>query len=87
MRGHAGMPRELAVLPVYRHEEAWPDQGQHEFQLFLAAVSGYVDVLETLVDDLGPPAGDVVHHPADGFFVAGDFPGREHHTSSRSSWT
>ena len=73
------MPRELAVLPVYRHEEARSDQGQHQFQLFLAAVPGNMDVLDAFVDHLGAAAGHVVHHPADRLLVAGNLPGREHH--------
>ena len=35
-------------------------------------------MLDPLVDHLGVPASDVVHHAADGLLVAGDFPGREH---------
>ena len=48
--GDPGVPRELAVLPVYRHEVARPDQREHQLQLFLAAVPGDVDVLHALVD-------------------------------------
>ncbi len=70
---HPGMPGKLAVLPVYRHEEARPDQGKHQFQLFLAAMPGHVDVFDPLVNDLGPPPGDVVHHPANRLLVAWNF--------------
>ena len=51
---------------MYRHEVPRPDQGQHQLQLFLAAVAGHVDVFDAFVDDVGAAAGDVVHHPADG---------------------
>ena len=76
-RRHAGVPGQLPVLTMYRHEEPRLHEGKHQFQLFLAAVAGDVDVLLAVGDDVGAPAGDVVHHPADGLLVAGDDPGRE----------
>ena len=39
------------------------------------------------VDDVGAAAGDVVHHPADRFFVAGDGPRREHDDVAGASLT
>ena len=78
LRRDPGVPGQLAVLPMYRHEVLRPDQGQDEFELFLAAVARHMDVLHAGGDDLGPPPGDVVHHPADRLLVAGDLPGREH---------
>ena len=38
-----------------------------------------MDVLDALVDDVGPALRDVVHHPADRLLVAGNLPRREHH--------
>ena len=76
--GDAGVPGKLAVLTVYRHEVARPDQGKHQFQLFLAAMSGNMDVFEAFVDQFGASFGDMVHHPADGLLVARNFTRREH---------
>ena len=73
-----GVPGELAVLAVYRHEVARPDQGKHQFQLFLAPMPGNVDVLEAFVDELGAAPGDVVHHPANRLLVARNLTRREH---------
>src|SRR5512132_3932851 len=38
-----------------------------------------MDVLDSLVDNLGLSARNVVHHASDGFFVARDLTRREHH--------
>ena len=62
------MPRELAILPVYRHEVARSDQREHELQLFLAAVARHVHVLRALVHDVGAAPRDVIHHAADAPF-------------------
>jgi hypothetical protein len=65
--GNPGMPGKLAVLTVYRHEVARSDQGEHEFQLFFAAVPGNMDVFETLHRWLGSPLRNMVHHSAVAF--------------------
>src|SRR5262245_57272497 len=73
-----GVARELAVLPMYRHEELRPDQRKHELELFRAAVPRDMDVLDALVDDVAPALRDVVHHPPDRLLVPRDLPRREH---------
>ncbi len=70
--------RQLAVLAVHRDEEARPHQRQHQLQLFFAAVSRHVHVLDPLVDHVGAAPREVVHHAADRLLVAGNRARREH---------
>ena len=51
----------------------------HQLDLFLAAVTRHVHVLGRFGDDLRAAAGDVVDHPADRLFVAGNGARRQHH--------
>ena len=64
------MLRQLAVLPMYRHEEARLDKGNEEFELLLAAVAGHVHMLRALGDDVGASPGNMVHHSGNGLFIA-----------------
>src|SRR5439155_849219 len=54
--GDARVLRELAVLAVHRNEDARLDERQHQLQLFFAAVSRDVHVLDAFVDDVGAAA-------------------------------
>src|SRR5216683_3075230 len=50
--GHARVLRELAKLAVNGNEVPGSHERQHELQLFLAAVPGHMDVLDTFVNHL-----------------------------------
>src|SRR5262245_49970779 len=65
--GHAGVPGELTVLAMYRHEVAGSDERQHQLELFLATVSRHMDVLDTFVYHVRAAPGDVVQDASDRF--------------------
>jgi len=68
------MQLELTVFAVDRDEVARLDQVDDELEFFLAGVSGDVDwrVGAVFVDDVCFAAEEVVDHPVDCFFVAGN---------------
>ena len=74
----ARVTHQIPVLTVYRHEVARSDQGEHQFQLFDAPMARHVNRSVTLVNDFGPPTGDVVHQAPYGPLVARYGAGREH---------
>ena len=77
--GQFGVQLQLAVFAVDGNEVARLDQVDDEPEFFLAAVSADVDGRRgsVFVDDVGFAAKEVVDHPVDGFFVAGDDAARE----------
>src|SRR5215510_9058875 len=77
--GHPRVPRELAVFAVDRNEVPGTDQREHQLQLLLAAVPRHVDVLDSVMDDVGPAPGHVVDHARDRLLVARNGTRREHH--------
>ncbi len=52
---------QLPVLAVHRDEVAGLHQRQDQLQLFLAAMSGHVHVLDALVDHGRAAAGEMIH--------------------------
>ena len=70
----------LPVLAVDRNEKARAHQIQHQPQLLRAAVTGNVDRrIHGAVDHVRAAPGDVIHHPVNGFFVAGNDARAERH--------
>ena len=69
--------RELAVLlqvlvfAVYRDKELRLRQRDHHFQLVLAGVAGYVNLVHRLVNYLGALLHQLVHNLCHQLFVAG----------------
>ena len=72
--GHFGVQLQLAVFAVNGNEIARLDQVDDELEFFLAGVSADVNWRRgsVFVDDVGFAAEEVVDHPVDGFFVAGN---------------
>ena len=67
-----GVQDQVAVLAVNWHEVFRPDQGDHEFEFFLARMSGHVNQLVMPPDDIGAKPEEVVDGAADQFLVAWD---------------
>jgi len=72
--GHFGVQLELAVFAVNWDEIARLDQVDDEFEFFLAGVTGDVDrrACAVFINDVGLAAEEVVDHPVNRLFVAGD---------------
>ena len=67
------MASHLAILAVNGDEEFRPNQIQHQPQFLSAAVTGNVNRrVHGSVEDIGATPRQVIDHPVDGFFVAGN---------------
>ena len=77
--GQAAMAHEMAILAVDRHEIARSGQLQHGLELFLARVTGNVDLGNFFVVDFGAAPVQVIDQIGDRFLVAGNELGRKNH--------
>src|SRR4029079_17937181 len=66
---HPGVPGELPVLSMYRHEMARSDERKHELELLLATMAGDMDVLVSFGNDLCVAPRNVIDDPADRLLV------------------
>jgi len=69
----------MAQLAVDGHEEARPDERQHQLEFFLAGVAGDMHRHQRRVDDLGPARNQPVDDARDLFLVAGNRRRRHDH--------
>ena len=71
---HFGMQLQLAIFTMDWDEVARLDQIDDQLELFLTGVSADMDWRggSVFIDDVGFAAEEMVDHPVDGFFVAGD---------------
>ena len=67
------MLRQLPVLAVNRDEVFGLGEVEHQFQLFLAGMSGDMDGRAggVFVDHIGAALGEMIQHAEDRFLVAG----------------
>jgi len=84
MAGKLRVLRHLPVLAMDRHEVAWPDQVQHQLQLFAGTVPRDMHGrIHGAGDDFATSPGDVIQHPADRLLIAGDHPGTQNDDVAR----
>ena len=73
MLRQCGVPGQLPVLAVNRHEVARTHQVQNQLQLFRAGVPGDVHRrIHGSVNHVGAPPRDVIDHPVDRLLVTGN---------------
>ena len=77
------MRLQMALLAVERNEKARMQQRVHDLQLLLAGVTGDVQTLELVVDDLCALAVELVDDLADGLFIAWNGGGGDNHAVAR----
>src|SRR5262249_20781121 len=71
------MTMQLPVRAVNRNEVSRLHKGRHQLQFLFARVSTHVyrRLASVRIIDFRVPPVEMVHHPADGSFVAGNMPG------------
>ncbi len=77
--GQAPVAHEMAILAVDRHEIARPGELQHRLKLFLARVTGNVDLRNFFVVHLGAAPIKVIDQIGNRFLVAGNELGGKNH--------
>ena len=70
--GDIGVMNEVAIFAVNRDEELRLRQLDHPLELGPRGVTGDVNVVHGLVKNFGALLEEIIDHPADGFFVAGN---------------
>ena len=67
-----GMLEHVLVLAVYGYEELRAREREHHFKLFLAGMTGYMNVIHCLIDYIRAGFHKLVDHASHQLFVAGD---------------
>ena len=75
----ARVQHQVPIFAMHRHEELRPDQGEHQLEVFLAAVARDVHIAQVGVDHIGAQPEKVIDDVVDQLLVTGDRRGREHH--------